>query len=220
MPWNVKTSAALIGLAALVGCAAPGPGRDYSAYRQSNPKSILVLPPLNESPDVRSVYSVYSVVTEPLAESGYYVFPVAMVDQTFKDNGLSNPPEIHEVAPAKLHQIFGADAILYLVITKYGTTYSILDSRNEVAVQARLVDARSGALLWDGSAHASDGGSGGNGRNGLVTALIKQVISDATDGARQQARQASHQLLSARRDGLLYGPRSPKYGQDKAPASR
>ena len=44
--------------------------------------------PLNASPDVKATYSYLSTVTRPLAERGYYVFPVAVVDQVLKDNGL------------------------------------------------------------------------------------------------------------------------------------
>lgn len=57
---------------------------DYSAFRESKPRSILVLPPKNQSPDVNASNSLLSVVTMPLAESGYYVFPVAVVSETFK----------------------------------------------------------------------------------------------------------------------------------------
>ena len=62
---------------------------DYTAYKQSRPRSILVLPPLNESPEVAASHSMLSQVTMPLAEAGYYVLPVALVDETFKQNGMS-----------------------------------------------------------------------------------------------------------------------------------
>lgn len=47
----------LLSVSLLVGCAAPKTV-DYSAYKQARPKSILVLPPLNESPDVKATYSM------------------------------------------------------------------------------------------------------------------------------------------------------------------
>ena len=54
----------------LTGCATTQP-RDYSAYRAANPKSILVLPPLNDSPEVQATASVLSHATLPLAEAGF-----------------------------------------------------------------------------------------------------------------------------------------------------
>ena len=81
------------------GCAIKQADVDYSAFRQHQPKSILVLPPLNNTSDLRATYSVMASTTLPLAEAGYYVFPVALVDQTFKENGLVNPGEMHQAPP-------------------------------------------------------------------------------------------------------------------------
>lgn len=78
-------------LGALVtGCASTQKSVDYSAYKEARPRSILVLPPLNESPDVKATYGMMSQVTYPLAEAGYYVLPVALVDETFRQNGLTS----------------------------------------------------------------------------------------------------------------------------------
>jgi hypothetical protein len=84
--------------ALLSACASQPPAKlDYTAYKASKPRSILVLPPLNNSPDVNASYSVLSLLTYPLAESGYYVLPVALVDSTFKQNGLTVAGDIHQV---------------------------------------------------------------------------------------------------------------------------
>ena len=202
----------------LGGCATP-PAVDYTAFRQSRPRSILVLPPLNQSPDVRATYSVLATVTQPLAESGYYVFPVALVDQTFKENGLSHPADMHQAPLGKLQEIFGADAVLYLVVEQYGASYRLIDSSVVVAMQARLVDARSGRLLWEGRTTASDAEGRSNTGGGLigllVTAAVRQVLaSSVADAGLPVARTASQRLLKARSGGLLHGPRSPAYLQD------
>jgi hypothetical protein len=206
------------GLLALVlvlgGCAARQ-NIDYTAFRESRPRSILVLPPLNNSPDVRATYSFLSTVTRPLAEDGYYVFPVALVDQTFRENGLTTAGEIHQVPLDKLRQIFGADATLYLTVTKYGPVYMLIDSEVRVTAAAKLVDNRTGQLLWAGSATASDSEGGHNSSCGLagdlLYALAKQVVSSIGDQGHSVARMTSYRLLSVRPNGLLYGPRSPYY---------
>lgn len=209
---------ALLGALALTGCAKPVP-YDYTAFKQSRPKSILVLPPVNHSPDVKAGYSSVSQVTYPLAESGYYVLPVAVVDETFKQNGLTAAEDIQAVSAAKLHQIFGADAALYLVVEEYGTRYLILDSETHVSVTARLVDLRTGALLWNGGAVAStaekNSNSGGNIVGMLVAAAVKQITSTMMDEGHEMAGVASGRLLSAGQPrGILYGPRSLQYGKE------
>jgi hypothetical protein len=211
-------AAACVGL--LAACAAPPrPSYDYAAFKASQPKSILVLPPVNNSPDINATWGVWAQATYPLAESGYYVLPVTLVAETFKQNGLSNANDIHAVAPAKLQAIFGADAALYITITRYGSTYTVFDSATVVAANAKLVDLKTGQLLWAGAASASNAENNNNGGGGLVgvliTAVVKQIINSVSDASYPVAGVASQRLLFAGRPaGLLYGPRSPKYGSD------
>jgi len=203
--------AALSITAMLTGCASQK-SYDYSAIRESKPRSIVVLPPLNLSPDVRATYSMMATVTRPLAELGYYVFPVALVDQTFRENGLTDPGEMHNASPAKIAEIFGTDAILYIKVDQYGAAYRVISSDVIVSASAELIDARTGRLLWTDSAKASNSenrDSSGNGIVGiLVSALIQQVANNIGDPGYQVARQTSFRLFNA---GLLPGPRSPNY---------
>jgi len=202
----------------LAGCATPPPQKDYSAFKQAKPASILVLPPVNLSPDVNASFSMLSHATLPLAESGYYVMPVALVNETFKQNGLANPPEMHEAPLPKLREIFGADAAMYIQITRYGTVYTVLDSAAVVSASARLVDLRTGTELWTGAATASnnEGNNQGGGLAGmLISALVKQVMNNLTDASHSVAGVTSTRLLSAGTpQGLLYGPRSPMHGKE------
>ena len=99
---------------------------------------------MNESPDVNATWGMLASTALPLSEAGYYVFPVAVAEQTFKQNGLTNAADIHAVRPEKLHEIFGNDAVLYITVTEYGTSYQILDSVTTVSAKARLVDSRNG----------------------------------------------------------------------------
>ncbi len=221
MSWRINRLAggvAALGAALLLlaGCATPV-ARDDTAYKLSRPKSILVLPPLNQSPDVRATYSVLATVTQPIAEAGYYVFPVALVDQTFKENGLPLPGDMHQAPLAKLREIFGTDAVLYLTVDRYGSSYTVIDSTVVVSVRAKLVDARNGQTLWTGAAAASNNqGSANNmGLVGLlVSAAVRQILNSAGDPGHAVARTASQQLLQPGRQGLLFGPRSPQYLKD------
>ncbi|WP_339544538.1 DUF799 domain-containing protein [Pseudomonas sp. RA_35y_Pfl2_P32] len=215
---SVKLLAGALALALLGGCVSPKTV-DYSAYKQSRPKSILVLPPLNDSPDVKATYSMLSQVTFPLAEAGYYVLPIALVDETFRQNGLTTPADIHQAPANKLQEIFGADAALYITVTEYGTSYMLIASDTVVTASAKLVDLRTGTTLWTGTARASSEESGGGGGGGLVgmliTAAVKQIVNSSTDAGHPVAGITSVRLLSAGQPaGLLYGPRSPKYGTD------
>lgn len=199
------------------GCATKAP-HDYAAFKESRPRSILVLPPINKSPEVPASYSVLSYVTIPLAEAGYYVFPVTLVAEAFKENGMTEPTDMHATSAEKLRQIFGADAAMYVTISKYGTVYQVINSQSIVAAQAKLVDLKSGKTLWTGEAQASSA-EGENQQGGLaallITALIKQVVGSTFDQSHQIAGITTMRLLSPRPNGgVLYGPRSPNFGKD------
>jgi len=201
------------------GCATNQKPYDYSAYRQNQPKSIVVLPPLNNSPDIRGTYSFLSAVTYPLAESGYYVFPVALVDQMFKENGLTQPADMHQAPVKKLAEIFGADAALYITVEKYGAIYTVVNSAVVVTAKANLVDLKTGTAIWTGQASASSEEGQNNQNSGgllglLITGIIKQALNNSGDKGRDISLIASQRLLSARPSGILYGPRSPKFGKD------
>ncbi|MXV08015.1 hypothetical protein DYQ95_12900 [Xanthomonas sp. LMG 9002] len=209
---------AVLGLL-LSACATQPMSRDYSAYKASKPRSILVLPPVSHAPDINASLSVLSVTTLPLAEAGYYVLPVAPVYETFKQNGITVADEAQAVAPEKLREIFGADAALYITVEKYGAVYQIINSVVVVSANAKLVDLRTGTVLWQGQAQASSGENQNNAGGGLVgmlvTAAINQVVNQVTDQGHQMGNVASQRLLSAGHPGgLLYGPYNPKYGTD------
>lgn len=213
----LKILAAAAGFLVLTGCATQSPF-DYTAYKESRPRSILVLPPLNNTPEVPASYSVLSHATRPLAEAGYYVMPVTLVAEAFKENGMTQPADMHATSTDKLRQIFGADAALYITIGKYGTVYQVINSASVVAAEARLVDLKTGKLLWKGAASASSE-EGQNQQGGLavllIAAIVKQVMATAFDQSHQIAGIATTRLVSAGTpNGLLYGPRSPNYGKD------
>ena len=175
------------------------------------------MPPVNESPDIKATPGVWAQATRPLAEAGYYVLPATLVDETFRQNGVNSANEAHDIPYSKLRDFFGADAAVYIRVKKYGTSYAVVVSDTRVEVEARILDLRSGALLWEGKAVASSseqqqqqGGLPGL----LLAALVHQIIGTATDAAFNYAGIADVRLLGAPRyNGVIPGPRSPISGQ-------
>ena len=187
---------------------------DYTNFRAHPPRSILVLPPLNESTAIEATYGYLTTVTRPVAERGYYVFPVAVVDQFMKENGLPTANEMHEAPLAKIAEITGADAVLFLDLKQYGAHYQVLSSVVTVEVFAKLVDTRTGILLWEGHGVAQQGSGGsGNILGDLISAAITQALNKHTDRAHQVSRLANANLFYPEQTGLPYGPYSPKYDQ-------
>lgn len=97
----------------------------------------------------------------------------------------------------------------------------MVDSTTVVAASAKLVDLKSGDVLWEGRGQANGNEVGANFNVGfgivgmLAQAAVKQIAHSLMDEGHDVAALTSSRLLSAGHpNGLLYGPRSPKYGTD------
>src|SRR4051794_18853787 len=106
------------------GCAGHAP-KDFSKFDDLKPRSVLVVPVVNRSVDVSAPDYFLSTVTVPLAEQGYYVFPVNLVKRVLEDNGLADPDLVHQAAAPKLAELFGCDTVLYVCIERWDAQYLV-----------------------------------------------------------------------------------------------
>jgi len=204
-------------LAGMTGCATNQPkSYDYSTFREHPPRSVLVIPPLNNSVDADAPYVFLSTISRPLAECGYYVFPVAVVDAFLKDNGMPTPGEMNALPLDRVRDVIGADAVMFVTIEEWGQKYNVLASTSVVRASARLVDVESGETLWEGNAQAAEGsGDGGGGLLGMVVAAaVDQVIDSATNRTHDLSSMANNIMVNNSNRGLPYGPYNPEYETD------
>lgn len=191
------------------GCATTVEPYDYTALKESSPRSILVIPPMNNSVEVTAPYSFLSTITAPLAESGYYVYPVSVIDSFLKENGLPTPAEMNAVPLEKIDEIIGADAVLYVSIEDWGQKYNVLSSVTVVKGHLQLVSVKTGMLLWDAPIFAQynpNANSGGGLVGALVGAIVSQIAGEITDNTPLVSRMANNSAINAKKRGLLYGP--------------
>lgn len=209
---NIKILFSVIGsLFVLAGCASHTP-YNYEKFRAARPRSILILPPTNQSTDIQGTYSYLSTVTMPAAEKGYYIYPVAVIDQMMKENGLPSANEMHQASLKKIREIINPDTVLYLNLEQYGTKFVLLSSQTTVTVSGKLISAKSGEVLWEGRATATESSSSGGGglADILVNAVVSQVVNSSTDRAHEVSERASHVLFLSNGQGLLNGPYKAK----------
>ncbi|OZG72932.1 hypothetical protein BTA51_13305 [Hahella sp. CCB-MM4] len=181
---------------------------DYTALQEAKPRSILVIPPVNNTVEVSAPYTFLSTISAPLAEKGYYVFPVAVIDQFMKQNGLPTPMEMNQVPLEKIREIIGPDAVLYVTIEDWGQQYNVISSKAVVSSSWRLVDARTGELLWEGVAHEEESSNdGGNDLSkALLSAVVHQIVSTISDKTPELSRRANYYTVNNQYRGLLPGP--------------
>lgn len=190
------------------GCVAPPSVYDYTALENSRPRSILVIPPANNSVEVNGSYTFLSTISRPLAEKGYYVFPVAVIDHFLKENGLPTPAEMNGIPLNKIEEHIGADAVLYVSIEDWGQKYRVLTSTTVVHSILRLVDVKTGDLLWEKTVKATrssdDGDLGPLGA--IVIALATQVAGSISDYTADLSSSANFSAIHNPSNGLLHGP--------------
>ena len=209
----------LIPLAALLalGCVRP-PAKNYSKLVAEGTRSILVVPVVNKSVDVDAPTYFLSSLAVPVAERGYYVFPINMVKRVLEDDGLSDASLVHAADPARLAALFGADAILYVTIERWDAQYLVFNTQVTVVFDYSLKSGRTGAELWHdhrGMVYAPNHwGGGGGGLGALIGAAVAAAITKAAPNYMPLARKANDEAFAWPGPGLPAGPYLPEHGRD------
>jgi hypothetical protein len=205
--------------ALFTGCAAAPPKKDYSAFRAAEPRSVLIVPVVNRSVEVHAPDYFLSTLAPPVAERGYYVFPVDMVKHLLEDDGLADPDLVHGAEPAKLCSLFGSDSVLYVSIERWDARYMVLTTQVTVDFDYKLKDCRTGDVLWaERRAMVYSPQQSQSGGSPLVTLVSMAVSAAATKAAPNympMAIQVNGMVFAyPNGPGLPAGPYLPQHGKD------
>tara|TARA_B110000503_G_scaffold140104_1_gene230145 strand:+ start:2901 stop:3539 length:639 start_codon:yes stop_codon:yes gene_type:complete len=139
---------ACLGMLFLVGCASQPLPYDWSAFEAASPRSILVLPVLNNTVDVDAPLYALSTLSVPLGEKGYYVFPVHTVKTVLEQEGLYEGETIKQLGSPTLAEWFGADSVLYVEINQWDAKYAFISTTVTVDITYTL-DDKLGNRIWE-----------------------------------------------------------------------
>ena len=213
--------AALMVIATMMSACAQMEKKDYTKFRTENPRSILILPVVNNTVEISAPRYFLSSVSVPVARRGFYTFPVNLVNEVLNEEGLSDANLVHNADPTVLGALFGADAILYIEIEKWHTQYIIISATTTVSFVYVLKSGKTGEELWRESSTISYSpqSSSGGGAAGLLAQLIvsaaQAAIQKAAPNYMPLARQANTNAVSIEGKGLPAGPYHKEYGSDK-----
>jgi hypothetical protein len=213
---RLRSALAALALVALAGCATPV-RKDLAKFVAAQPRSILVIPVVNNSVDLTAGDYFLSTVPVPLAERGYYVFPVNLVKRLLEDDGLADASLVHAAAVDRLGNLFGADAVLYIVIQKWESKWVLVSTSVTVEFEYSLRDVKTGTVLWEDKermTYSSDSGGGG-----LLGAIVSAAVTKAAPNYLPLAQRANQQALAYPGPGFPAGPYRPEYKRDYQAAS-
>jgi len=203
------------GAALLSGCVMPpiDPDFDYSAFRSADPRSILIVPVVNNSVDVDASDYFLSAISQPVAERGYYVFPVHMVKRVMEEDGLADADMVHSADPTRLAALFGADSVLYVSVERWDAQYAVLTTTVTVEFNYILKDGHTGETLWQSDqkiVYQPQSGSSGHIIADLIISTVQAAMTKASPNYMPLARQANGAAVAETHHGLPAGPYRPK----------
>ncbi len=203
-------------LAGLAGCSTYVTKEEFAPKMYTEqPASILVLPAINKTTAAEAKAYYLTTVAEPLANMGYYVFPIEVVVDLLQQEGLSDAETMQAVPLQKFKDYFGADAVLYVTLTNWDTQYLVLSGSVKVKTECTLKSTRTGEELWYYNKEVSVSTEGSSyGQSGLA-GLIAKVVTTAVNTASQDyvplARQVSEQIFAT----MPYGKYHKDFGKDR-----
>jgi len=180
-------------------------------FLSASPRSILIVPVVNKSIDVTAADYMLSTITIPLAERGYYVFPINAVKRVLEDDGLADSSLVHSAPTSKLASLFGADAVLYIIIEQWDAKYLLLTTQVTVAINYQIRDGKTGDVLWENEQKMvyspQQQQSSGNAIADLIILLAQAAITKAAPNYIPLANQANAQaLFKYPGPGIPFGP--------------
>ena len=185
-------------------------GVQYANMYEHKPVTLLVMPPINNTTNVEAKELLYTSISKPLVEAGYYVISPYLAMDVLKNESAYDAELFIDAPLNSFQQYFGADAVVFSIInawTKQGfgvrtdITYIVKSARTSDILFEKRCD-----LYLDLSSN-----SGGNSPFAALTDLIVSAINTATTEHISAARKANYYIFS----DIPRGKYHPQYMQDK-----
>lgn len=182
----------------------------YAKMYEEKPVTLLVMPPINNSTNVEAKDLLYTSISRPLVEAGYYVISPLLAMDILKSESAYDSELFIEAPLTMFNNFFGADAVVFSVIdswTKKGTGI-------QTKIRYVIKSAYTNEILFDRSCDLYLDLSVNSGTGGLLGALVDLTASLITTAATDHivaARKANYFIL---RD-IPRGKYSPEYMIDK-----
>ena len=199
----------LLAAVLLTGCVTQPVKKDMSAFTAAAPRSILVVPTINKSLDVDAPSYVLAALPVPVAEKGYYVFPVNTTKYVLEQEGYYEGERIHQQPTESLAKLFGADAVLYVSINRWDAQYAFIATTVTVDFDYRLV-SKDGTEIWNENKRMQYSPQNNNNAGSPLAMLISAVITAALTRAAPNymplTQQANQQVFVMGVNPLPDGP--------------
>ncbi|MBR7022942.1 MAG: DUF799 family lipoprotein [Bacteroidales bacterium] len=94
-------------------------GELYPKMYEEKPVTLLVMPPINNSNNVEAKELLYTSISLPLAEAGYYVISPHLAMEIYKAESAYDAENFFDQSVGMFGRVFGADAVIFSVIDEW-----------------------------------------------------------------------------------------------------
>lgn len=182
----------------------------YAKMYEEKPITLLVMPPINNSTNVEAKDLLYTSISRPLVEAGYYVISPLLAMDVLKAESAYDSEMFFDAPLTAFQNYFGADAVVFSVID----TWAKKGMGIETEIRYVIKSAYTNEILFDRSCDLYLDLSVDSGANGLLGALVDLAASAINTAATDHiiaARKANYYIL---RD-IPRGKYSPEHMLDK-----
>ena len=182
----------------------------YAKMYEEKPITLLVMPPINNSTNVEAKDLLYTSISRPLIEAGYYVISPLLAMDVLKAESAYDSELFFDAPLTTFQNYFGADAVVFSIID----TWAKKGTGIETKIRYVIKSAYSNEILFDRSCDLYLDLSIDSGANGLLGALVDlaaSAINTAATDHIKAARKANYYILS----DIPRGKYSPDYMLDK-----
>lgn len=115
-------------------------GQLYPGMYEEKPVTLLVMPPINNSANVEAKELLYTSISRPLAEAGYYVIPPTLAMAVLRQES-GYDAELFIDRPLKqFHEFFGADAVVFSVIESWAKQGLGINTEIRYIIKSAITD--------------------------------------------------------------------------------
>jgi len=189
-------------------------GSEFPKMYEQQPRSILILPPMNESTDAEAKDYYMTTIEMPFALMGYYTFPSEMVSEIMKQEGVYDTEILYNMPLDKFYDYFGADTVLFTHIKKWDLSYAVLASKLTIQIEAKIVSTKTSEELWKYTGTVVvdlSGQNSGGGIAGLIAGAIVTAVNSAAADYVEYAHMANRRIIYS----LPTGPYHEMYMKDQ-----
>ena len=186
----------------------------YAKMYEEKPVTLLVMPPINNSTNVEAKDLLYTSISRPLVEAGYYVISPLLAMDVLKSESAYDSEMFFDAPLTAFQNYFGADAVVFSVIDTWAKKGMGIETKIRYVIKSAYTNdtlfERSCDLYLDLSVD-----SGANGILGALVDLAASAINTAATDHIKAARKANYYIL---RD-IPRGKYSPEHMLDKETAA-